>query len=89
MIRSRRISAYNAVTFRKQYFVVLRSPHARPFAFNHLAPVPERPISANPGLKILFYFNLYLPSYALSRVQFYAIITESRSKDTKVFCKLE
>ena len=51
------------------------------------APVPERPIRANPGLKILFFF--YLPSYALCSVKFYAIITESRSKDTKVFCKLE
>ena len=24
------------------------------------APVPEKPISANPGLKILFYFCIYL-----------------------------
>ena len=30
------------------------------------APVPERPISSIPGLKILFHF-LYLPSYALLR----------------------
>ena len=42
------------------------------------APVPEN-----------FVLFLYLPSYALSRVKFYAIITESRSKDTKVFCKLK
>ena len=48
-------------------------------------PVPENPISANPGLKILFHL-LYLPSYALLiRVTFYVIITESRSKNTAVF----
>ena len=50
-----------------------------------LVPVPENPISANPGLKILFHL-LYLPSYALLiRVTFYVIITESRSKNTAVF----
>ena len=53
-----------------------------------LAPVPERPISTNPGLKILFRL-LYLLSYALLRVTLYVIMTESRSKDTTVFCKLE
>ena len=46
-----------------------------------LVPVPENPISANPGLKILFHL-LYLPSYALLRVTFYVVITESRSKNT-------
>ena len=49
-----------------------------------LVPVPENPISANPGLKILFHL-LYLPSYALLRVTFYVVITESRSKNTGVF----
>ena len=49
-----------------------------------LVPVPENPISANPGLKILFHL-LYLPSYALLRVTFYVIITDSRSKNTAVF----
>ena len=44
--------------------------------------VPENPIS--PRLKILFHL-LYLPSYALLRVTFYVIITESRSKNTAVF----
>ena len=51
----------------------------------YLAPVPERPISANPGLKILFQFCIYLNSYALLRATFCAIITESRSKGTTVF----
>ena len=46
--------------------------------------VPENPISGNPRLKILFHL-LYLPSYALLRVTFYVIITESRSKNTAVF----
>ena len=55
---------------------------------NNWVPVPERPISANPGLKIVFNF-FYLPSYALLRVTFYVIITESGSKDTTVFYKLE
>ena len=45
--------------------------------------VPERPIRANPGIKILFHL-LYLPSYALLRVTFYVIITESRSKDNSI-----
>ena len=30
-----------------------------------LAPFPERPISANPGIKILFYFCIYLPMHCL------------------------
>ena len=47
-------------------------------------PVPENPISAKPGLKILFHL-LYLPSYALLRVTFYVIITESRGNNTAVF----
>ena len=49
-----------------------------------LVSVPENPISANPGLKILFHL-LYLASYALLRVTFYVVITESRSKNTAVF----
>ena len=52
-----------------------------------LGPVPERPISANPGL-VLFDF-LYLPSYALLRVTFCVIISFFQSKGTTVFCKLE
>ena len=31
----------------------------------HLVPVPERPIRANPGLKTLFYFCIYLPMHYL------------------------
>ena len=46
-----------------------------------MALVPEGPISANPGLKILLHFCIYLNYYALLRVTFCAIITESRSKD--------
>ena len=57
-------------------------------ANNQLVPVAERPISAHPGLNILFNF-LYLPSYVLLTVTFYVIITESRSKDTTVFYELE
>ena len=49
-----------------------------------LVAVPENPISANSGLNILFHL-LYLPSYALLRVTFYVVITESRSKNTAVF----
>ena len=49
-----------------------------------LVPVPENPISANPGLIILFHL-LYLRSYELLRVTFYVIITESRSTITAVF----
>ena len=30
-----------------------------------LAPVPERPIDANPGLKILLHFGIYLPTHHL------------------------
>ena len=51
----------------------------RPFRnWLQLAPVTERPISANPIC------NLYLPSYALLRVTFCVIITEFRSKDNSI-----
>ena len=50
-------------------------------------PVPERPISFNRGLKILFHF-LYLLSSSLLRKTFCVIITESRGK-TQLVCKLE
>ena len=43
-----------------------------------LGAVPERPVSANPGL-VLVHF-LYLPSYALLRVTFYVIIFFSEIK---------
>ena len=33
----------------------------------HQDPVPERPISANPGLKILFHFRIYLPMHGLEQ----------------------
>ena len=33
----------------------------------HQDPVPERPISANPGLKILFHFRIYLPMHCLEQ----------------------
>ena len=45
-------------------------------------PVPERQISANPGLM------LYLPSYALLRVTFCVMITASQRKGSTVFSKL-
>ena len=41
--------------------------------------VPERPISANPGLKFCSTFCIYVPSYALLRVTFCVIITVSQS----------
>ena len=50
-----------------------------------LGAVPERPVSANPGL-VLVHF-LYLPSYALLRVTFYVIIFFG-NKGTTVSCKL-
>ena len=50
-------------------------------------PVPERLISFNRGLKILFHF-LYLLSSSLLRKTFCVIITESRGK-TQLVCKLE
>ena len=45
-------------------------------------PVPERPISGNPGLM------LYLPSYALLRVTFCVIIAVSKSRGSTVLFKL-
>ena len=45
-----------------------------------LGPVPERPISANPGLKVRSIFVLF-PTYALLGIPFCVIITVSRSKD--------
>ena len=56
--------------------------------FNYWGPVPERPITANPGLKILFHF-LYLPSYESLRVTFCVIIIISQSKGSTVCSKLE
>ena len=35
--------------------------------YGPLAPVPKRPINANPGLKILFYFCTYLPMHFLEQ----------------------
>ena len=48
--------------------------YARKKKLYYQAPVLERPISFNPGLKLLFHF-LYLPSYALLRKTFCVIIT--------------
>ena len=47
--------------------------------------VPERPISANPGLN----HSVHLQTCALLRVTLGVIITVSQSKDSIVFCKLE
>ena len=33
----------------------------------HQDPVPERPISTNPGLNILFHFRIYLPMHGLEQ----------------------
>ena len=54
-----------------------------------LSPVPERPISANTGLKFCSIFVLILPSYVLLRVTFCAIITASRRKGSTIFYKLK
>ena len=52
-------------------------------------PVPERPISANPGLNFFFPI-LYLPSYALLGVSFCVIITVSKSKGVIILlCTIE
>ena len=47
-------------------------------------PVPGRQISADPGSKFSFHFNI-LPSYVLLRVTFCVIITVSRSKGSTYF----
>ena len=47
-------------------------------------PVPERPISAYPGLKFCSVFVIYLPMYCLE-VTFCVIITVSQSKGSTVF----
>ena len=48
-----------------------------------LGPVPERLISANPGLK--FCSTFYLFAYTLLGVTFYVIITVSQIKGSTVF----
>ena len=48
-----------------------------------LGPVPERLISANPGLK--FCSTFYLFAYALLGVSFYVFITVSQTKGSTVF----
>ena len=59
------------------------------FKYNSsLGPVPERLISAYPGLKFCSVFCIF-PTYALLGVTFCVIITVSRSKGLTAFCKLE
>ena len=48
---------------------------------NPQGPVPEKSVSTNPVVKIVFHFCI-IPSYALLGVTFCVIITA-------VFCKLE
>ena len=72
--------AYNAG--KKSYTVVCQENK-----LYYQDPVPERPISFNRGLKILFHF-LYLLSSSLLRKTFCVIITESHGK-TQLVCKLE
>ena len=50
-------------------------------------PVPERPISANPGIKFCSTFCIYY--YVLLRGTFCVIITISRGKGSTACCKLE
>ena len=52
---------------------------------DRLAPVPGRPIGANPGLKFFFPF-LYLPSYSLLRVTLCVIIAEGEEEPGPEFC---
>ena len=53
-----------------------------------LGPVPERPISANRGLKFCSRFCI-LPFCVLPGVAFCVIITVCRSRGSTVFCKLQ
>lgn len=54
---------------------------------NELGPVPERPISTNPGLKFCFCFCI-CPMYYF-RITFCVIITISLSKGSTEFCRLK
>ena len=54
-----------------------------------LSSVPERPISANTGLKFCSIFVFYRPMYVLVRVTFCAIITTSWRKGSTIFFKLK
>ena len=53
-----------------------------------LGPVPERPISANPGLKFCSVFFI-LPFCVLPRIAFCAIITVCRTRGSTVLCKFD
>ena len=53
------------------------------------SPVPERPISANPGLKFYSVFVFYCFLIEFDRVTVCVIISLSRSKGSAIFCKLE
>ena len=50
-----------------------------------LGPVPERPISANPGLKFCSTFCIYLPMHCLARVLFWVISSFFVSKAQQYF----
>ena len=54
-----------------------------------LALVPERLISAYPGLKILFHCFFTFFSIASSNISQYVIISESHSKDSTIFSELD
>ena len=54
-----------------------------------LGPVPERPISANPGLKFCSTFYIYFPMHCLHcKVTFCVILTISQSKGSTEFVSL-
>ena len=55
---------------------------------NELGPVPERLISANPGLKFCSVLCSLL-SYVFLRITFCVIVTVSQRKGSAVFCKLK
>ena len=65
-------------------------PHPDPLLNQtNQCPVPERLISANPGLKFCSVLICILPSYVLLIVTLCVIISVSRSKGSTVLCKLE
>ena len=79
---------FNIQLFKSNHSTVKREKTCLPPMFIDLDLVPGRPISVNPGLKVLFHVCM-LHSYALLRVTFCVIMTVSQSKGTTVFCKLE
>ena len=75
---------FNIQLFKSNHSTVKREKTCLPPMFIDLDLVPGRPISVNPGLKVLFHVCM-LHSYALLRVTFCVTITVSRSEGSTVF----